>query len=406
MVSTFYPPFNFGGDGMHVYRLSNELARRGHSVDVFHCEDSFMMLNGTRPTGDFPNHPNVKVRPLKSGMGFVSPLVTQQTGRPIFKRQLKEALENNGYDVIHYHNMSLIGITALKYGSAIKLYTTHEHWLICPMHVLWKFNREVCTKQSCIRCQIAGKRPPQLWRQTDLMENSLKHVDCFLSPSRFTLHKHLAAGLDIPIRQMPYFLPTPPETAQTSPPGSDPTRPYFLFVGRLEEIKGLQNVIPVFRDQQKYDLLIAGDGEYRTHLAALAGDSRNIKFLGRLSQDELGSLYKSAVAVIVPSICFETFGIIIIEAFARKTPVIVNNLGALPEVVEDSGGGFVYETPGQLRQAMEKLASDPDLRRDLGSKGHEAYLKYWNEDAHLAKYLAIVEELKLQRTEPVMQLAV
>jgi glycosyltransferase involved in cell wall biosynthesis len=406
MVSTFYPPFNFGGDGMHVYRLSNELARRGHSVDVFHCEDSFMMLNGKRPTGDFPNHPNVKVRPLKSGKGFVSPLVTQQTGRPFFKGQLKQALENNGYDVIHYHNMSLIGITALKYGSAIKLYTTHEHWLICPMHVLWKFNREVCTKQSCIRCQIAGKRPPQLWRQTDLMENSLKHVDCFLSPSRFTLHKHLGAGLDIPIRQMPYFLPTPPETARTAPTGSDPTRPYFLFVGRLEEIKGLQNVIPVFREQQKYDLLIAGDGEYRAHLAALAGDSSNIKFLGRLSQDELGSLYKSAVAVIVPSICFETFGIIIIEAFARKTPVIVNNLGALPEVVEDSGGGFVYETPEQLRQAMEKLAWDPDLRRDLGSKGHEAYLKYWNEDAHLAKYLATVDELKLRRPERAMPVAV
>ena len=133
MVSTFYPPYNFGGDGMHIYRLSNELARRGHSVDVFHCEDAFLLLNKDKPTADFPNHPQVKVHGLKSRAGFLSPLLTQQTGVPFFKNELKNALETNDYDVIHYHNMSLIGITALSYGSAIKLYTTHEHWLICPM---------------------------------------------------------------------------------------------------------------------------------------------------------------------------------------------------------------------------------------------------------------------------------
>ncbi|MEO8042854.1 MAG: glycosyltransferase, partial [Acidobacteriota bacterium] len=298
-------------------------------------------------------------------------------------------------------NMSLIGINALKYGSAIKLYTTHEHWLICPMHVLWKFNREVCTKKSCLRCQIAGKRPPQLWRQTNLLESSLKHVDCFLSPSRFTMGKHLDGGLKVPIRHMPYFLPTP--TAAANHPGSSRERPYFLFVGRLEEIKGLQNIIPVFQKQKKYDLLVAGDGEFRDALSAMAGDSPNIKFLGRLNQDELGALYESARAVIVPSICYETFGIIIIEAFARRTPVIVNNLGALPEVVEDSGGGFIYENAEQLEEAMNKLASDPDLRRKLGDNGHAAYTKYWNEEAHLEKYLDLIEELQMQRLATVAQ---
>ena len=395
MVSTFYPPFNFGGDGMHIYRLSNELARRGHSVDVFHCEDSFMLLNGAAPTGDFPNHPNVNVIGMKSGKGFLSPLLTQQTGVPIFKRQLKDALENNGYDVIHYHNMSLVGIGALKYGSAIKLYTTHEHWLICPMHVLWKFNREVCTKQTCFRCQVAGKRPPQLWRQTSLLESSIRHVDCFLSPSRFTMNKHLDGGLKVPIRHMPYFLPTPPAPTVTA--RSNAERPYFLFVGRLEEIKGLQNLIPVFRKQTQYDLVVAGDGEFRDALSELAGDSPNIKFLGRLSQSDLGALYQSARAVIVPSICYETFGIIIIEAFARRTPVIVNDLGALPEVVEDSGGGFVYQNVEQLEAAMNKLASDQDLRKELGDKGHAAYRKYWNEEAHLETYLALINELQIKR---------
>jgi glycosyltransferase involved in cell wall biosynthesis len=399
MVSTFYPPYNFGGDGMHIYRLTNELAKRGHSIDVFYCEDSFLLLNKKHPTGDFPNHPNVKVHRLKSRAGLLSPLITQQTGVPVLKNKLKKALEENVYDVIHYNNMSLIGITALSYGSsdAIKLYTTHEHWLICPMHVLWKYNREVCKKKECLRCQLHGKRPPQLWRYSGLMEKMLKHIDCFLSPSRFTLHKHLDAGLDIPIIQMPYFLPTPPEEVEDTEAEVKPERPYFLFVGRLEEIKGVQNIIPIFKEKPEYDLLIAGGGDYTEMLKEQAKGIENIKFLGRLDHKTLLDYYRKAIAVVVPSICYETFGIIIIEAFSCKTPVIVNNLGALPEVVEDSEGGFIYETDAELIEAMDKIAGNSKLRNELGEKGLRAYQAYWNEDAHLERYINLIDTLQMKR---------
>jgi glycosyltransferase involved in cell wall biosynthesis len=312
------------------------------------------------------------------------------------KSELKEALEKNDYDVIHYNNMSLIGITSLSYGSpdAVKLYTTHEHWLVCPMHVLWKYNREVCTKKACLSCQLAGKRPPQLWRYTGLLEKMLKHVDCFLSPSIFTLNKHLEMGLDIPIKHMPYFLPTPNEETENVQTEKESEKPYFLFVGRLEEIKGVQNIIPVFKKQNNYNLIIAGDGEYRETLEEQAGDASNILFLGRIDQQRLQGLYKTALALIVPSICFETFGIIIIEAFSRKTPVIVNNLGALPEVVEESGGGFIFENEKQLIEAMNKLATNPSLREELGNNGYNAFLKNWNEKAHLKKYLGIIKTLQ------------
>jgi glycosyltransferase involved in cell wall biosynthesis len=176
--------------------------------------------------------------------------------------------------------MSLIGITALSYGSeAVKLYTTHEHWLVCPMHVLWKFDREVCTQKSCTTCQLVGKRPPQLWRHTGLFERMLPYVDCFISPSRFTLKKHLDMGLKIPIKHIPYFLPTPSETIEKDQEKKNNDRPYFLFVGRLEKIKGLQNVIPVFKEKLNYDLLIAGDGEYEEKLKKLLATASILSFL-------------------------------------------------------------------------------------------------------------------------------
>ena len=396
MVSTFYPPYNFGGDGMHIYRLSNELARRGHSVDVFYCEDSYLMLNGKPPTGDFPNHEGVSLHPLRSGLGMISPLVTQQTGIPLFKGKLKRALTKNSYDVIHYNNMSLIGISALSYGSGIKLYTAHEHWLVCPMHVLWKYNREVCEKKSCTLCQLAGKRPPQLWRHSGMMSRHLKHVDCFLSPSKFSMKKHLEMGLDAPIKHLPYFLPMQAEQNYTSPP-EDGTRPYYLFVGRLEYIKGVQNLIKAFGTKPEFDLLIAGDGVYREALETQAAQFPNIKFLGRQDQASLSTLYRYATSVIVPSICYETFGIVIIEAFSHKTPAIVNDLGALPEVIHESGGGFVYKNEEQLIEAMQKIAYDSELRRELGEKGHRAFLKKWCEDPHIEMYFDLIRTIEEDR---------
>ena len=148
-------------------------------------------------------------------------------------------------------------------------------------------------------------------------------------------------------------------------------------------------------------MLIAGDGEYRQTLEAQAAGSPRIEFLGKLDQNHLGGLYQSAVAVIVPSICYETFGIIIIEAFSRRTPVIVNDLGALPEVVEDSGGGFIYRDADELTAAMDKLADDSALRNELGEKGYAAFMKYWNEEAHLKQYLDLITTLREKRREKI-----
>jgi glycosyltransferase involved in cell wall biosynthesis len=143
----------------------------------------------------------------------------------------------------------------------------------------------------------------------------------------------------------------------------------------------------------------------------MAAGNSNIKFLGALSQKQLGHLYYHAVACILPSITYETFGMIIIEAFARKTPVIVRDLGALPEVIHDSNGGFVYRTDEQLLSAMRRIGTSPALRSDLGENGYRAFLKQWSREAHLEFYFDFVQRIatkkfgcvpweKTQRFEP------
>ena len=397
MITTFYPPYNFGGDGIFIYRLTNELAKLGHKVDVIHCKDSYLWLQPSGPKGDFLNHSNVTVHGLKSRLGLLSPLLTQQTGYPFLKRKKIEALlKSKEFDVIHYHNISLVGgPKLLRPRKEITLYTMHEHWLVCPMHVLWKFNREVCTKKNCFLCTLVWKRPPQLWRYTNMLERAVRNVDHFISPSRFTLKKHHEMGLQIPIIHMPYFIPLSEEkSSETEIAGNEEVmKPYFLFVGRLEKIKGLQNLIPIFKEYSKAELLIAGDGEYGEVLRKLADGIENVKFLGRVNHKELRRLYKKALAVIVPSICYEVFGIIIIEAFSMKTPVIVNNVGAPPDVIEESGGGFIYNNKEELIRAMETLRTSPQIRKELGEKGYTAYKKYWTEENGLRIYFDLISRI-------------
>ena len=129
---------------MYIYRLAHALGDGGHRVDVVHCTDAYHLLHPGKPEIQFPGHPNVKVHSLSSRYRRLSPFVTQQTGYMGLKRcKILEILDAKPSDVVHFHNMSLIGAEVLTFEpigkQAVTLYTAHEHWLICPTHVLWKF---------------------------------------------------------------------------------------------------------------------------------------------------------------------------------------------------------------------------------------------------------------------------
>ncbi len=398
MVTTFYPPYHFGGDGWAIRRLVHALARRGHQVDVIHDVDAFRMLGDKNERPPLEEPAGVTVHGLRSRAGGLSCLLTQQLGRPVVHGARIEEILGDKFDVIHYHNVSLVGGPGvLSHGSGIKLYTAHEHWLVCPSHVLWRHNREVCTGRECLRCVLNYRRPPQLWRAGSLLKRQAENVDAFLTFSQFCADKHKEYGFERPLTVIPQFLPEEETGAVSDAAPDKASAPYFLFVGRLEAIKGLQDVIPHFLGEGESELWVAGTGNYEAELKAQAAGSRRIRFLGNQTTGQLLGLYRDALAVVLPSICYEVFPMVVLEAFREGTPVIARGHGPFPEIIERSQGGLLFDTDEELGAAITSLASDAALREKMGAAGARAFTAYWSETVAMESYFGLIAEIARKR---------
>lgn len=400
LATTFYPPASFGGDAVAVQRLAEALARRGHAVRVVHDRLAYEMLAGEPAAAASEDPVGVERVSLEGGtVDRVERILSHQVGHPVARaRRLRELL--SGFDVVHFHNISLLGGPGvLRYGEGVKLCTLHDYWFICPTHILWRMNREPCERRTCFRCTLAQGRPPQLWRRTGAVARAAEGIDAFLVASEFARRRHFEAGFGgrRRIEVLPQFMPDAEIDRARRPPqagGDGPARPFFLVVSRLVKAKGVQDVIEAFARLPGADLRIAGQGAFEPELRELGHRFRNVSFLGAQSGESLRQLYRGAVALIVPSLCLETFGLVALEALAVGTPVVVRDRGALPEIVAATGGGLVFERQAELPSVLARLLARPELSRELGERGLRAVQRDFSESAVVERYLALIDRLR------------
>jgi glycosyltransferase involved in cell wall biosynthesis len=138
---------------------------------------------------------------------------------------------------------------------------------------------------------------------------------------------------------------------------------------------------------------VAGKGDYETTLKKMAGVSSNIRFLGHLPPNRMDESLRKSRALIIPSLCYEAFPLVAVEAFRSQTPVIARNLGGLAELVEESGGGMTYDTNEQLLTAMDRLIKKPADREHLGDLGYRAFRNKWTADVYLKGYFDLIDRI-------------
>ncbi len=399
LVTTFYPPFHPGGCGLHVYHLAELLARNGHRVEGICSGDAHRhKLRGKR-AGGYPRHRNVTVHRLRSPGGRLEPLLTYLSGGPFFSRTGINRILDRGFDVIHYHNISLFGgIRLLGAGTGLKLFTQHTYWLFCPTHYLWKNNRRVCDRKDCLRCLISYRRPPQFWRWGGLRDRMLSGIDSLVMPCRYMLHRHREEGFGQRMDCLPYFVNPvevkDPERAERDFSG---LRPFFLFVARLEEYKGARVAVEAFlKKSGSSRLVMVGTGSLERELRQLAASDPRIRFLRYVAPDRLDWLYQNAVALLAPSIWPEMGNQTVLQAFSCGTPVIASRVGLLPELVEDHRAGIVFQTGEELIAAMAEMEK-PSVRERFLEPALRAYRDEYTPEKFLRRYYRLLESLSRSR---------
>jgi glycosyltransferase involved in cell wall biosynthesis len=166
--------------------------------------------------------------------------------------------------------------------------------------------------------------------------------------------------------------------------------PYFLFVGGTEKRKNLAAVLEAFKSVEGYELRVVGANS-ASPVHDARRDQSGVRWLGFVGEEELVEQYRHATALVFPS-RYEGFGLPVLEAMARRTPVIASNSSSIPEVAQ---GAAILVDPGDvegLRDAMRRVAADETLREELTERGAEVVSGFsWDETARIT--VAAYEEL-------------
>ncbi|HEY4450478.1 MAG TPA: glycosyltransferase [Solirubrobacteraceae bacterium] len=311
---------------------------------------------------------SVELTRLAAGAGLLrGGLRPQETAR---------AVRLSGARVVHAHNLHpALGWRALaaarEAGARVVLHL-HQYRLVCAVGVCFTRGEE-CTRCSgrntlpgvLLNCRASVPEAAVYGASLALWQRRLvAQADAVIVPSRFARERLRELGATLPWERV-HVLPPPlhvlPAQALSASParaaGAEgyANRPYALLVSRLAAEKGVNVAIDACRIAG-IALLIAGDGPELELLRERAAGGE-VRFLGRVDDEELARLRAGAAIALAPSRSAETFGLAAAEAMAAGLPVAASRIGALPELLDDDA----LHAPGDSRAlaaAIARLAGD------------------------------------------------
>jgi len=215
----------------------------------------------------------------------------------------------------------------------------------------------------------------------------VRSVDAFIVLSDYQKQMMVKGGLPAAkVHVKPHFFPTSPIPVSWAQRGD-----YGVYVGRLSKEKGISTLVNAWRlwGEGAPMLQLIGDGPMRATLEALA-EGLPIRFLGQRSPNEVLQEIAHARFLILPSECIETFGLVIIEAMAHGTPVIVSDQGPLPTIVSEGINGRVFKAGdgSSLMLVMQQVWCSPGESERLGQAGHVNFERNYSSDRN---YDALME---------------
>lgn len=315
-------------------------------------------------------------------------------------------------DVVHSHivhtHLSYAALTAARRAGAGVVFTAHDVMTFCYQKLTCFHGGEArggrerdyeAYWQKCIPCQRLRWNP---WRNRAIRRVLARDVDrltvvsdelgAVLRANRIRVDRTVHNA----IRAQPR-MPTAEEVAAFRAKFGLVGARTIAIGGRLHEQKGVLQLFrmlarlgPRFPDLR---LVVMGKTEvYRREFEAAArelGVADRVVGTGWLEGPELQAAYAATDVFVTPSICFDTFGMVNLEAMEHGKPVVATVFGGSPEVVEDGVTGFVAN-PFDLEAfsgRIARLLDDPGLRRAMGEAGRERLARFFTIERLTAEFL-------------------
>jgi glycosyltransferase involved in cell wall biosynthesis len=176
-----------------------------------------------------------------------------------------------------------------------------------------------------------------------------------------------------------------------TPPGNG-----VVFLGRLAPEKGVMTMLEAWRLLGDTPLAVAGEGPMRSRMERYVRENalNTVCFHGRVDHRQAISLIRDAAILLMPSTWYETFGRVIIEAFAAGRPVAASRLGAMAELVTDGRNGRLFE-PGNseaLAKTIKEMLADPGRCNNMGVEARKDYETLYTPEVNLRQLTGIYEE--------------
>jgi phosphatidylinositol alpha-mannosyltransferase len=338
IVSPYGYP-NPGGVNDHVRNQYEQLTALGHEAWII--------------TSKYGRQRESEGHVIRLGTGWAFPAngsVGRVTLSLRFKQQARELLDAERFDILHFHEplVPFLSPTLLDASRTVNVATFHAFGGFSPSY--WVGRR------------FAGRLAERLHGRI-AVSGAARHFISRYFPGEYRIIPN-GVDLDRFVRAEPY------EELRDGTLN-------ILFVGRLEERKGLIHLLKAYHRLRKRRvdarLLVVGAGpklrEYRRYVG-LRG-IRDVEFLGRVSDEEKARYFASADIFCAPATGQESFGIVLLEAMAAGVPIVASDIHGYKQVVQRDVQGLLVEPkkPRALAAALYTLATDPDLRDRMGEAG-------------------------------------
>ena len=355
-----------GGEDFAVKREIEFLRERGHRISTFLISND-AILNMSRAR-----------------------LAVDTVWSSSSKRSLKERLQGERPDVVHFHNTFPLISPAAYYAARSEgvpvVQTLHNYRLLCPNAL---FFRDGGTCEDCLgkpvpwpgvlhSCYRGDRAASGVVAGMLTVHSFLKtwreKVEVYIALTEFARQKFIEGG--IPAEKVA----VKPNFVNPDPGPGEGKGGYALFVGRLSEEKGVESMLRAWELLgERIPLKVVGDGPLAEKVSRAAERLSGVEWMGQIPGEQVTELMKDAAFLVFPSTWYEVFPLVIVEAFATGLPVIASDIGNMSSLIDHAHTGLHFR-PGDGEDLAVQVGwalSHPDelsrMRREARAEFEAKY---------------------------------